>query len=254
MKAFILAAGRGERLRPLTDTAPKCLVPVCGVPLLKIWLEICERAGVTDVLINLHHLPEMVEGFLRNAGTRVRVTAVFEKELLGSAGTLLKNREFVEGEKDFFIIYADNLTNANIIKMAEFHRRGAGLLTMGLFRTERPAECGIAEADSSGRILSFVEKPLNPASNLASAGIFVSSNAVFDRIPDGFVDLGRDVLPKLAGRMRGYLIPEFLMDIGTIERYRQAEMEWMRLGGLKDSGARHAGPLQAALRPKGVLA
>lgn len=254
MKAFILAAGRGERLRPLTDTAPKCLVPVCGVPLLKIWLEICERAGVTDVLINLHHLPEMVEGFLRNAGTRVRVTAVFEKELLGSAGTLLKNREFVEGEKDFFIIYADNLTNANIIKMAEFHRRGAGLLTMGLFRTERPAECGIAEADSSGRILSFVEKPLNPASNLASAGIFVSSNAVFDRIPDGFVDLGRDVLPKLAGRMRGYLIPEFLMDIGTIERYRLAEMEWMRLGGLKDSGARHAGPLQAALRPKGVLA
>ncbi|MCR4286945.1 MAG: sugar phosphate nucleotidyltransferase, partial [Deltaproteobacteria bacterium] len=92
MKAFILAAGRGERLRPLTDTVPKCLVPVCGEPLLKIWLEICERSGVTDVLINLHHLPEMVEGFLRNADTRVRVTTVFEEELLGSAGTLRKNR------------------------------------------------------------------------------------------------------------------------------------------------------------------
>ncbi len=253
MKAFILAAGRGERLRPLTDTVPKCLVPVCGAPLLKIWLEICERSGVTDVLINLHHLPEMVEGFLRNADTRVRVTTVFEEELLGSAGTLRKNKGFVQGEKDFFIIYADNLTNANLVKMAEFHRRGAGLLTMGLFRAERPAECGIAEADSSGRILSFVEKPLNPASNLASAGIFVSSNAVFDHIPDGIVDLGRDVLPKLAGRMRGYLIPEFLMDIGTIERYRQAELEWMRQGGLKDSRTRQAGPLQVALMPKSIL-
>lgn len=252
MKAFILAAGRGERLRPLTDTVPKCLVPVCGEPLLRIWLEICERSGVTDVLINLHHLPDAVAGFLRKADTRVRVTTVFEKELLGSAGTLLKNRGFVKDEKDFFIIYADNLTNVNLTKMAEFHRRGRRLLTMGLFRTQRPAECGIAETDSSGRILSFVEKPPSPASNLASAGIFVSSNALFERIPGGFVDLGRDVLPKLAGGMQGYLIPEFLMDIGTIEGYRLAEREWMKLGGLKDGGASHAGPLQAVLRPKNV--
>ncbi|MBI5238783.1 MAG: nucleotidyltransferase family protein [Deltaproteobacteria bacterium] len=254
MKAFILAAGRGERLRPLTDTMPKCLVPVGVEPLLKIWLEICERSGVTDALINLHHLPDKVTDFLKNADTRVKVTTVFEKELLGSAGTLLKNRGFVQGEKDFFIIYADNLTNANLIKMAEFHRRGTEILTMGLFKTGLPMECGIAEADSSGRILSFVEKPLNPASDLASAGIFVSSNAVFDHIPDGFADLGRDVLPKLAGMMQGYLIAGFLMDIGTIERYRLAEREWMKLGGLKDSYARHAVPLQVALRPKGVLA
>ena len=160
MKAFILAAGRGERLRPLTDTVPKCLVPVCGEPLLKIWLETCERSGVTDVLINMHHLSEMVEGFLRNADTRVRITTVFEEELLGSAGTLLKNRWFVQDEKDFFIIYGDNLTNANLVRMAEFHRRGTGLLTMGLFRTEHPAECGIAEADSSGRILPLLKSRL----------------------------------------------------------------------------------------------
>ncbi len=139
-------------------------------------------------------------------------------------------------------------------RMAEFHRSGEELMTMGLFRTERPAECGIAEADSSGRILSFVEKPPNPASNLACAGIFVSSSAVFDRIPAGFADLARDVLPGLAGRMRGYLIPEFLMDIGTIERYRLAQTQWKRICGVGECVAGRTVPLQVALRPKNVMA
>ncbi|HET6934161.1 MAG TPA: sugar phosphate nucleotidyltransferase, partial [Candidatus Angelobacter sp.] len=105
MKAFILAAGSGTRLRPLTETTPKCLLPIQGVPLLQIWLENCHQAGIDEVLVNVHSLPEKIREFAAGQRSGVRLHIAEEEQLLGSAGTLFENRDFVAGEQAFFVLY-----------------------------------------------------------------------------------------------------------------------------------------------------
>lgn len=227
MKAFLLVAGKGTRLRPLTDTIPKCLVPVKRTPLLGIWLNLCRIYGITDVLINLHHLPDEVENYINSNSFGINITTFYEENLLGSAGTVLANKGFVKDERYFFIIYGDNLTNINLRKMLEFHVKHGGIFTMGLFKTELPQVCGIAEINEGNIITSFVEKPANPSSNLANSGIYVATEELFEYIPKKeYADFGLDVLPRLTGKMYGYIINEYLLDIGIPENYKWANEEW----------------------------
>src|SRR6516225_819460 len=114
MKAFLLAAGIGSRLRPVTDTIPKCMVPIDGQPLLDIWLDAFRQAGVTEVLINLHHLPDIVRAHVRERAGGPEVRLVFEPDLLGSAGTLVANREWVQEEEVFLACNADCLTDFDL--------------------------------------------------------------------------------------------------------------------------------------------
>jgi mannose-1-phosphate guanylyltransferase len=229
MKAFLLAGGLGERLRPLTLQMPKCLVPVCGVPLLEIWLRLCERHGITEALLNVSQHADLVEAFLARrprGGTRVRL--VREERPIGTAGTVLANRAFTDAEDSFWVVYTDNLTDMDLDRMAAFHRSHDGLITMGLFRASSPRSAGIVELDSSGRVVAFTEKPEHPRSDLANAGLYLVRRPVLDMIASNqpLVDFGHHVLPKLVGRMHGYLIPGFYVDIGTPEALARAEAEW----------------------------
>ncbi len=189
------------------------------------------------MLINTHHHAHQVEAFVRGYSHRrdMHIVLSFEPELLGSAGTILYCRDFVDSEDDFMIVYADNLTNVNLKRLAKFHRscrEKNGILTMGLFHSPNPASCGIAELDSDQKIVAFTEKPENPRSSLANAGIYMASQEIFGYFPDAptepgsVLDFGHHVLPLLAGRMYGYPIAEYLRDIGTLESYRQALTEW----------------------------
>ena len=226
MKAFLLAAGRGTRLRPLTDTIPKCLVPINGKPLLHYWLALCAKYGISDVLINLHHFPEQVREYVEKNDFGLRVSLTREDTLLGSGGTVKANSDYVRDEECFLILYADNLTNVNLKTLLDFHRRKKSLFTMGLFQTDNPGACGIAAMDQEGSITSFVEKPTHPQSNLANAGIYAATPAVLQYFPDqSFIDLGFDVLPRLVGKMHGYLIDEYLLDVGTYENYQRAQSD-----------------------------
>lgn len=238
MKAFLLAAGLGTRLRPYTDSTPKCLMPVCGRPLLGIWLDLLESHGVTEVLVNTHHLPEKVDGFLeyehKKNNKSIIVKTVYEEKLLGSAGTVLANRKFITGSDPFVIAYADNLTNADISGMLRYHaeNRGTGsVLTMGLIRAPEPKRCGIATLNDEMFITDFIEKPENPSSDLANCGIYVTDAGLFnyfpDRLPDsGIIDFGFDIFPVLKGKMKGFIIDGYLRDIGTVESYHAACDEW----------------------------
>jgi len=230
MKAVLLAAGKGTRLRPLTDTIPKCLIPIGGEPMLTIWLRLLKKHGVEEVLINTHYRAGLVDDFLASDNSGVKVKAVYEEELLGSAGTVLANRDFFNYKEAFFIIYADNLTNLDLTRMAEFHRskNKEGLLTMGLHRAANPQACGIAAINKENLVTSFIEKPEHPESDLANAGVYVAGQGIFDYIPHRkeVVDLGFDVLPILVNKMYGYEIEEYLLDIGTLENYKRANKEW----------------------------
>jgi len=232
VNAYLLAAGLGTRLRPHTHHTPKCLIDIHGTPLLGWWLKLLELHGVKHVLINTHHLADKVEAYLNTVRpqTSLEIITIYEPVLLGSAGTLLTNRSFISPSEDFFIAYADILTVANLTKMKNAHQKfkeKGALLTMGLFHTPHPSSCGIVTLDNSQRITAFTEKPKNPASNLANAGIYIANSAIFEHLPptlpsEKVLDIGFDLLPFLVNQMYGFHIEEYLKDIGHLDAYIEA--------------------------------
>jgi mannose-1-phosphate guanylyltransferase len=227
MKAFLLAAGHGTRLRPLTTATPKCLLPVRGQPLLGIWLDLCERHGIKEVLINTHSHRDSVKEYVRRKTGGPAACITEEETLLGSAGTLLENRTWAAPDAEFWTLYGDVLTNANLSGMLEFHREHKQLATIGVYEVSNPKECGIVTVDRLGIVREFAEKPENPASNLAFAGLMLASPAVFELIPRHTpADIGFHLLPKMIGHMAAYPITDYLIDIGTRERYQFAQHTW----------------------------
>jgi mannose-1-phosphate guanylyltransferase len=236
LKAFILAAGLGTRLKPLTNEVPKCLLPIGGKPLLQIWLEHLENHGINEVLVNTHWHHEKVESFLETWQKNLRVLSFYEPKLLGSAGTILANRHWLKERLPFLIIYGDNLTNVDLSKMLAFHRSHGLPFTLGVFRSKTPEQCGIAEIREDGLVTGFVEKPKEPKSDLAAAGVYVADQRIFSFFPEMApdwqngptipMDLGFHVIPRLVGQMKAYLIKEFLMDIGTLRQYEEAQASW----------------------------
>ncbi|NUN92221.1 MAG: nucleotidyltransferase family protein [Verrucomicrobiae bacterium] len=223
MKAFLLAAGLGSRLRPLTDRTPKCLLPIGGRPMLQIWLEQMGSWGVTDVLVNTHHLWEQVEAFASTWRGKAKLHLAHEPDLLGSAGTLRANRAFVEGEESFLVLYADNLTAFRatlLLERLDAERERSPLAAMALFRSPRPKDCGIAALDAEGWVTRFAEKPREPKSDLANAGIYAFAAGALDLIPEKAVaDIGHDLIPRLVPRIVGVEMKERLLDIGSTAAY-----------------------------------
>ena len=227
MKAFLLAAGVGSRLRPITDTIPKCMVTIGGQPLLDIWLDAFDQAGVDEVVVNLHHLPDVVRHHIAARTGPPAVRIFFEPELLGSAGTLIANREWVDGEELFLACYADNLTDFDLRSLVQAHREYDTVATLTVFHSERPWAGGVVEIDAAGRVIGFVEKPANPVSDLTNAGMYALHPSVLDEI-DGVPpkDIGFDLLPRLVGQARAVLVEGYFRDIGTADAYRRAREEW----------------------------
>jgi mannose-1-phosphate guanylyltransferase len=228
-KAFLLAAGLGTRLRPLTDKTPKCLVPVGGKPLLHWWLTVCERLGVREVLLNTHHLAGQVNDFVKARRNECVVTLFHEPELLGSAGTLSHNKGFVKNEEDFWIFYADTLIGGDLGALARLHRSTRADLTLGLFKSPDPRSGGVVELGENGKILSFEEKPVRPKSDLVAAGAYLGGPALLAALPADRGDLSRDAYPKLMGNARGAVLDP-VIDLGTPESYARAQKEWSRFG------------------------
>lgn len=228
-KAFLLAAGLGTRLKPLTDTTPKCLVPVGGRPLLHWWLRICERLGVKEVLLNTHHLAPQVRDFVKSRTTAVKVTLYHEATLLGSAGTIAANRHFVAAENEFWIFYADTLIGADLAPMVGLHRGQRADLTLGLFKSPDPKSGGVVELAPDGKILSFEEKPSHPKTDLVAAGAYLAGQKLLGALPSVTGDLSKDVYPKLMGHACGVVLDP-VIDMGTPARVIQAEKEFDRFG------------------------
>jgi histidinol-phosphate phosphatase family protein len=227
-KALILAGGLGTRLRPLTDTVPKCLLPIGGRALLDYWVNSLVEAGISEGRINTHAHAEQVRRHigLMNADSPLRLTESFEPRLLGSAGTVTANVDLADDADAIVVIYADNLSDIDLRPLLAFHFQHDDPVTMLLFRAPNPRACGIAEMDQVGRIVTFVEKPEQPLSDMANAGVYVVNAAVYREIAAmGAFDIGFDVLPRLVGRMRGWIWGGYYLDIGTHESLDRARNE-----------------------------
>lgn len=224
--AVILSAGLGTRLRPLTDTCPKPMVPLAGMPLLERTVRHLAAHGVTDMAVNLHHLPHAVmDHFGDGSAFGVRLRFSVEDDLLGTAGALNAFRDMLTAP--FLVWYGDVFSTMDVTSMAAFHRRAGGLATVGLYRVDNPTQCGLVDRDETGRITRFVEKPPVAFTDLANAGVYACQPEVLEFIPaHGFCDFGTDVFPALlaAGKpLFGYPIEECLIDIGSPEKLARAQ-------------------------------
>ncbi|MBE7551517.1 MAG: nucleotidyltransferase family protein [Anaerolineales bacterium] len=235
MKGMILAAGEGRRLRPLTDHVPKPMLPVAGRPLLEHTITYLRDCGVTDLAVNLYHLPQVVIDYFGD-GSRWGVSLHYsvEEHLLGSAGGVKRLQSFFDDT--FIVFYGDLLTWADLRPMIELHRRTGVLATMGLYHVPDPWNRGIVQLDEANNVVRFVEKPPRDQvfSNLANAGIYVLEPEVLNRIPaEQVYDFGHDVFPGLLAdgiQVAGYVIEDFLIDIGLPEKYEEANRIMLRVG------------------------
>jgi NDP-sugar pyrophosphorylase family protein len=238
MKAFILAAGLGTRLRSLGLDVPKVMVPIGGKPLLEHHLELFKRQGIREFIVNLHYLPEKITSYFGD-GSRfgVSITYSHEPELLGTAGAVKKMESELRGGS-FIVFYGDNLVRVDFAPLLEFHRTRQAQATLALFASPEPWTGGVVETDSNGRVLRFVEKPdrKQVSTNLISAGIFAVEPQVLDVIPAGqFYDFGRDVFPKLLAERRPVYAMQpraYIQDVGTPERLARAQRDFEE-GSLK---------------------
>jgi mannose-1-phosphate guanylyltransferase len=230
MKALLLAAGLGTRLRPITETIPKCLVPIHGRPLLDYWLDLLLEAGIERVLVNTHWRAEQVERHIAGSRWSSRVDLFHEPQLLGTGGTILANRNCFRGAP-FLVAHADNLTDFDVSRLTAVHRdRPVGCaMTMLAFRTDNPRSCGIVELNSRGVVSAFHEKAENPPGNLANAAVYILEPEVITAIAGvgrPFVDFSTDVIPRFVGRIFHLETRGYHRDIGTVESLDRAHAEF----------------------------
>jgi mannose-1-phosphate guanylyltransferase len=228
-RGLLLAGGYGSRLRPLTDTLPKCLVPIGGQPLLYYWLKtLLSRSSPSHlerVIVNTHYLPQQVYAFIQSSPWADRIDLTHEETLLGTAGTVRVNRGYF-GEEPFLVAHADNLT---IFSLSEFNNaflnRPDGCIgTMMTFQTDQPSQCGILEQDARGVVVGYHEKVPNPPSDLANAAVFIFDSDIHDILHryQGDLDLCGHTVPRLTGRLNTYRNIEYHRDIGTPDSYEAA--------------------------------
>ncbi len=256
MKAMILAAGEGTRLRPLTLALPKPMIPIANIPLLARTIGLLRAHGVTEIAVNLYHRPDVIRDALGD-GSALGVRLVYSDEtaLLGTAGGVKRMETFLD--ETFLVLYGDNLYQADFAPLIAFHRARKADVTIATFTAPNPSACGLVVTGDDGRVTRFQEKP-PPAevfTDQANAGVYVVEPHVLKCVPDHIAsDWGHDVFPVLLASARNpnknlrgdklyaTALQGYLQDTGTVASYRQAN--WDALSG--STGA-------AALAPNGVL-
>jgi NDP-sugar pyrophosphorylase family protein len=229
---MILAAGKGSRLGNLTLSCPKPLLPIADRPVLAYTIDWLRRYNITDIAINLHHVPEVVQDHFGNGQIYdVNIHYSIEETLLGTAGALTPLVDFFD--TTFVVVYGDVLTNFNLAAMLAFHRCKQSKFTIALYRVADPSRCGVVDLDKQQRIRRFIEKPKPEEvfTNLANAGVYLLEPAILDNIPQNQIyDFGHDLYPRLLSEdvpLYGYpLKKEYLIDMGTPETYQQAQVDY----------------------------
>ncbi|HEY2480051.1 MAG TPA: NDP-sugar synthase [Solirubrobacterales bacterium] len=261
MRAMVLAAGLGTRLRPITFDMPKPMVPVLNRPVMEHILRLLARHGFTETIANLHWFPDLIESYFGDGSDcGVSLTYSREEALLGTSGGVRNAADFL-GD-DFLVISGDALTDIDLAAMRSYHESHDGIATLATKRVEDTTQFGVAITDSEGRIGGFQEKPQpsEALSDLANCGIYMFRREIFDFFPapgtskaakpedpDGFADWAMDVFPRLLESdvpFYSHEIDAYWNDIGNLVELRegnfdaltgavQVEMEGTIVGGYR---------------------
>jgi len=237
MKAIILCAGKGERLKPLTDKLPKPMIPIAGKSPLEYLILLCKKHGINEIAINTSYFPEKIKEYFGNGiklGVKIRYS--FESELLGTSGALNNFRDFLQDDK-FFVIYGDALTDIDLNKMMEYHKQKKGIVTLALRKkqkSKKPESMIILDDDL--KVNKFIEKPSDELFNklckdfyFSNSGIYLCEPEILNFIPEGFSDFAYNLFPKLIEQGKsifGFMMDEYYFrEIGKIEKYNLAREE-----------------------------
>lgn len=228
-RAILLAAGEGQRLRPLTTVLPKCLVPVNGKPLLGFWIDRLTKAGISKICVNTCHLGDLVTAYLRNGDWQCQIDLIHETSLRGTGGTLVDLLPFWR-EHGTLLLHADNFGNMDFLSLLSAHeaRPAPWLVTMATFETDAPQECGIVELLPDGSVSAFYEKVPDPPGSLASAAVFAIAPDLSRYLPahcQAPTDFSADVLPRLIGHLGAWNHMGFHRDLGQGTRYFRTQWE-----------------------------
>lgn len=195
MKAIILAAGKGIRLGNFSNVLPKPMLNMDGKPILQHNIELCKKYGVTEIYINLHHLPHIIMKYFgngKNFGVNIKYS--YEEELLGTSGAVnhISTYDPYFKKNPFYVLYGDNYSDYNLDSLK------SDSLTIGFHYRDDVTNSGVAEFDENNKILSFIEKPKNETiSHWVNAGIYYMVPEILNYIPDGYSDFSNDIFPKL---------------------------------------------------------
>ncbi|MBU4241999.1 MAG: nucleotidyltransferase family protein, partial [Nanoarchaeota archaeon] len=228
-KALILAGGKGERLKPITNEMPKPMVPLQGKPILQHAIDLMKRHGIAEIYLSIGYKGDKIKEYFGD-GSRfgVKIIYIEENEPLGTAGPLRLAKKYLT--ETFVMCNADELKNIDLMDMFLFHKEKNAKATIALTTVPDPSLYGVAKLQGNW-IMEFLEKPQNPPSNLINAGLYILEPEVIDMVPEGFAMIEKQIFPKIAAEknLLGYSFTGQWMDTGTMERYARAQEEWKGL-------------------------
>lgn len=235
MRAMVMAAGLGTRLRPITYEIPKPVVPVCNRPIVEHLARLLAAHGVDELVANLHWFPDTVKAALGDGSELgVGVSYEFEERLLGTAGGVRNVSSFLtEPGEDFLVLAGDALTDVDLTKLMAAHRSNGGVATLAVKKVSDVSEYGVIVVDAEGRIQGFQEKP-DPAealSDLVNCMVYAFSPEVFDYFPGEpgeEIDFALDVFPRLLELdvpFHVHEIDSYWNDVGTLREYVQGNLD-----------------------------
>ena len=229
IKALLLAAGYGTRLRPITNVTPKCLVKINGKPLLSYWLKKLENLGCEEVIVNTHYLSHEVIRYLdKYKSNNLKVITSHEEEILGTAGTLMKHLDFFENSIGL-LIHADNFTFNDLSEFVKHHylRPKDCIITMLTFNTKDPSSCGIVKKDKEGKVIEFHEKSEKNMGNCANGALYAFDKEFIEflkKLPYKVSDFSIDVIPLIMGKIFSWHTSDIYIDIGNLNSLKEANL------------------------------
>ncbi|MEK6531861.1 MAG: NDP-sugar synthase, partial [Deltaproteobacteria bacterium] len=241
MKGIVMAGGFGTRLKPLTNDLPKPLVPMATRPIIDPIIELLQKNSITELSVLLYFQPDLISGHLGNGSSfGVNIKYIIPTVDLGTAGAVAYAMREAGDNSTTLVISGDVLTDIDLKKAIEFHKKRKSIATIVLTRVENPLSFGIVITDTKGRIKKFLEKPGwgEVFSDTINTGIYILESQVLDCIPkDGEFDFSKDLFPALLERkmpMFGYIAEGYWKDVGSLDEFRQANMDILK-GSVKFS-------------------
>lgn len=224
-----MAAGVGSRLMPLTSEIPKPMVPIVNKPVMEYCVDLLKLHNVTDIIANTHYAADKIIGYFGDGQKLgVNLQYSYEENLLGTAGGVKNNSWFLD--ETFAIVSGDALTNINLGEMFLFHKSKGALATLALTPVKDVSQYGVVVMDENNKVTAFQEKPKKSEalSNMVNTGIYIFEPEIFDYIPEGVYDFGKELFPKLANsndEIYGYVTKDYWCDVGSLEVYKQAQWD-----------------------------
>lgn len=232
MKAFILCAGLGTRLRPLTNTIPKVMVKIGGKPVLEHLIILCKKHKIEEIIINLHYFPQKIKDYFKEGSKwQVKINYSFEPKIMGSAGALKKAENHLKGD-DFFVLNGDGMTNLDLTKMWRFHREKGGVATFLIHPSDHPYDSSLVVVDDNWQIREFDKKvkPGDKFRNLTKSGTHIFKPGILKYIPaHKEYSLEKELIPQLVKKnlpLYGFYSEDYSHDMGTLERLKKVREDY----------------------------